>query len=349
MREECPIFSLSEVTDGYLLRTGNDRRKYYARYFSIAGDVYRELARTIMPTSSSMKVEVQYDVYEPFPFIWKPKGMMRFFGVWVTNKKGQLIQTLYDDKIDVYPAPPRKRKCGCNQTPLCDCIDDLQVTLIPRVIDGTTYMEKAWVKCCPNGDVLEYREVPVKSYGTEGGSYSNDYGEDYDIINEGSNVATLFFTKNLGRLETKPCGCPVDSDHNRDLIYNKCGSHCCNSRECKIWHEKTFSCTGRIKWSACGEKLYLVDVKPDHDGCVLISAQYDAIKCGEEVFVWEYARSAMWAGIDRHSTMYNPRIAMSQKEGSRQNYEAEKNRLFEFLNPLNSDRLFRSVTSEIKF
>jgi hypothetical protein len=330
-----------------MIRTRSDRRKYYANYLAIAITVYKKLFRTTLPSSKSKYVEVVYDDKEPFPFVWKPDDMQRFYGISVPNKHGRLVQSIYDENLNVYTKPANKKPCGCTTSELSDCIDNMQVIITPKVIDGVTYSEKAWVKCCPNGDVLQYREVPVKSYGTEGGSYSNDYGDDYDIINEGSNVVTLKFTENLGKLDTMPCGCPIESDNNKKLVYDCCGCYLpCKTFNCKKWYEKNPGCLGSYKWSECGDKLYLHKVRADN-GYVVLSYQPNSLTPGEEVVVPDYSLDAIIAGINFESIRYFPRAGLGEKQMAKANYDSEETKLFEYLNPL-TERVFNIVTAELK-
>lgn len=350
MMEKCPIFSLVSTVEGYCLRTGNQNLKYFDSYFAIAGDIYRDIYRNVLPTITSKYVEVIYDKSEPYPFIWKPQNLVKFFGVSITNRHRELIQVFYNEKINVFTKPPKKKECGCFTNNLCDCMSNLQVIITPKVIDGVTYYIKQWLKCCSNGDVLQYSEVPVKDYNSDNGSYSNDYGDDYDIINNGTNIVVLQFTKNLGHLETKPCGCPIESEHNKHILYNVCGCFIPVKDDCcKRYHEKTIHCNGEMKFSECGEKIYLKNVKVDKGGFVVISYQTNAVSCDEEIFVDEYARPAIWAGLDRESIVFNPRMGESAKKMADNRYRAAKGELFEYMNPLNADRLFNStVTSELK-
>lgn len=349
MDNKTPIYSLTEVTEQYLLRKFNDRKKYFSRYFSIAGDIYQDVFRTIMPSVFSKYVKVEIASGEPFPFIWKPENMERFICVSVTNKAGNLAQLYYNDQLNVFSKPVKKKTCGCHTTDLCDCIDNLQVVIAPKVILGVTYYERTWVECCGNGDVLQYKEVPVQQYGTAGGSYSNDYGDDYDIINEGDNVVILRFTKNLGKLTTKDCGCVEDTPENQVIVFDKCGcflpvkSYCCQQ-----YYNKKINCYGEIKFSECGEKIYLRDVKADTGNLVIISYQPSAITCGEEVFIPSYARRAIWAGIEEETTIYYPRASEVSKQTAKNNRRSANIELFEYLNPFHAERAFE-VHSEIKF
>lgn len=350
MAVQAPKYTLSEVVEDYLIRKFSQRRKYFANYFRIAQDIYKDIYRTIMSTIISKYVQVfPKDSNNPYPYIHTPDFMVRFFGVSVTNKHGELLEVFYNSDLNVFTKPTVLKKCGCATTDLCDCMDNLQVVITPKVIDNVTYYQKDWVVCCNNGDVMQYSEVPVKKYGETGGDYGDDYGDDYDIINEGDNVVVLQFYKNLGRLETKDCGCPLDSEHNQNLIYNKCGCYLgLKPSCCKMWYEKAeIRCTGEMKFSECGTKIYLKNVKDDN-GFAVLSYQSDPVKCGEEIMVDDFARKAIWYGIEEESIVFYPRSTESQKNGARQRKLAAFSELFEFLNPMDSKRFFNIPTAELR-
>lgn len=264
-----PKYTLSETVNGYLIRAGNLNRKYYRKYEVIAQDIFAKLYATIMPTTISKYVEVfPVGPGDKYPYVKKPLGMTRFFGLSVTNKNNELLQVFQNDKLNVFTKPPiQKTGCGCTSTDLCDCIDNLQVVITEKFeLDGVKYYEKTWVKCCDNGDVLQYSETPVLNgctlwqlFGSIIGpatfSYTKCDGEVVKseivpdtgltvcisdnapiVITSGegtknrlgtcespNQVTVITSYKNLGRLETKDCGCPIESEANQDLIFNKCG------------------------------------------------------------------------------------------------------------------------------
>lgn len=348
MAENAVIFSLTDVVQRFCIRKWNDRLKYFDRFYSIAGDVYRDLYRNILPTIISKYVEVIDDPNEPYPYVEKPSDMQRFFGIWVSDKHNNLVQTFYNNDINIYPKPPVKKVCGCITTGLCDCIDNFQTIVTPIDIDGTTYYKRQWLKCCPNGDVLEYTEIPVKEFNGDGGDYNDDYGNDYDIINDGTNVTILKFTKNLGRLEVMPCGCPKESPYNKEIVYGRCGCYLpLKPNCCRVWYRDWLHCDGEIKFSDCGNKIYLRNVKTDK-GFVIISYQQNPFDCGEEIFVYDYVQDAIFAGIEEESMIYFPKATLGEKQFAINNRRKQKARLFEYLNPLNLTRTFNQVTSEIR-
>jgi len=345
---QSPKYTLGEVVDDYLIRKFNQRRKYYSNYFRIAQDIYKKLYRNIMPTVTSKYVQVFYD--DPkYPYVLVPDNMVRFFSISVTNKNNELLEVYYNNDLNVFSKPPVVKKCGCASTDLCDCVDNLQVVITPKVIDGTTYYEKVWVVCCDNGDVMQYSEVPVKKYGESGGSYANDFSDDYDILSDGENVVVLQFYKNLGKLETKDCGCPLETENNKNIIYNKCGCFLgVKPKCCKVWYEKTrIRCTGEMKFSECGTRVYLKDVMTD-DGFVVISYQPDPVRCGEEIMVDDFAREPIWYGIEYESIVFYPRSTIGDKREAERRATKAENKFFEFLNPINDKRFFNIPTAEIK-
>lgn len=341
----APLFTLGEVVDQYCIRRFNDRRKYYDNYLSIAQDVYRELYRKILPSTISRAVEIIHEDNEPHPFAWVPDDMECFYSLNIPTKNGELAEVFYNEKINVFTPPKKKLKCGCVTNDLCDCISNLQLITTPKEIDGAPFIEKQWLQCCANGDVMEYREVPVKNYGTEGGSYNNDYGNDYDIIASDGNVVVLKFTKKLGKLDVKPCGCVEETPNNKKIIYECCGCYLgIKPVSCTDWLCKNKPCKSSIKFSECGTKIYLINVKAEY---AVISYQHDGVKCGEEVMVREYERKALWSGINYESIVYFPKSTPNDIMLSRQIKLRDETELFEYLNPIDAERFFKA-TAELK-
>lgn len=395
-KDICPKYTLVETVDGYLLRSGNIARKYHEKYMAIAEDIFAKLYTNIMPTTISKYVQVfPAGPGDKYPYIKKPFGMTRFLGVDVTNKHNELIQVFYNDKLNVFTKPPiQKSGCGCSSTDLCDCIDNLQVLITEKFeLDGVKYYEKTWVKCCDNGDVLQYSENPVLNgtcstwelagsiLGPAYFSYTKCDGElvrSQEVSDTGLTVcvsdnAPILITsgngvknrvgacdspgqvvvlktyKNLGRLETKDCGCPKDTPENIDLIYNKCGCFLsAKPKCCKVWYDKSrIDCTGEMKWSECGNKLYLKNVKDDA-GFVVAHYQVDPVTCGGEIMIDSFARWPIWYGMDYESSVFNPRSDLRKLREAERRYTKAINEYFEYLNPMDPDRFFNIPTAEIK-
>lgn len=391
-----PKYTLGETVNGYLMRQGNMNRKYFSKYFQIAQDIYERLYANLMPTTISKYVQVFPAVDgDLYPYIEKPYGMSRFFGVSVTNKNNELLAVYQNDKLNVFTKPPvQKSGCGCVSTDLCDCIDNLQVVITEKfVLDGIAYYEKTWVKCCDNGDVLQYSETPVLNgtcsiwlltgsiLGPATFSYTKCDGEVVRsepiddtgiqvcisdnapiIITSGTGtkgrisscdspgqVTVLTSYKNLGRLATKDCGCPIESDENKDIIFNKCGCFLsAKPKCCKVWYDKSrVECTGEMKWSECGTKLYLKDVKDD-GGFAIIHYQLDPVNCSSEILIDSFARWPIWYGMDFESNVFNPRSNPKGLREMERRYTKAINEYFEYLNPI-GERIFDIPTAEIKW
>lgn len=396
-KEISPKYTLVETVNGYMMRSGNINRKYFRKYEVIAQDIFEKLYANTMPTTISKYVQVfPAEGTDKYPFIKKPRGMVRFFGVDVTNKHNELLQVFYNDKLNVFTKPPiAKTGCGCTSTDLCDCIDNLEVVITEKFTHGgVVYYEKTWVKCCDNGDVLQYSETPVlngtcSSWLLTGSITGNAFfsytkcdgdlvrSQEVDdtgvtvcvsdnapiIITSGDGtkgrvgscstdqeIVVLTTYKNLGRLETKDCGCPVESEANEDLIYNKCGCFLsAKPKCCKVWYDRSrIDCTGEMKWSECGTKLYLKDVKDD-DGFAVIHYQADPMCCGGEIMIDSFARWPIWYGMDYESNVFVPTSNAKVMREKERLYKKATNEFFEYLNPMDADRLFNIPTAEIKF
>ena len=348
---QSPKYTLGETVNDYLIRKFNQRRKYYANYFKIAQDIYKDTYRNLMPTIISKYVEV-IDDGDIYPYVLVPDNMFRFYSISVTNKNKELLEVFYNNKLNIYTKPAVTKNCGCTSTDLCDCIDNLQVVITPKVIDDVTYYIKEWVVCCPDGTVKQYAEVPVANYSEEEiGPYSFlDYSNDYQVTQQGGlNITYLQFYKNLGKLDTKDCGCPVETDSNKDLVFTKCGCFLGLKPDCcKVWYEKTrVRCTGEMKFSECGTKIYLKDVKDDA-GFVVISFQTDPVMCGEEIMVDDFARRVIWFGMEYESIVFYPKSNAGEKKEAERRYSKAQNELWSILNPVNSDRFFNIPSADIR-
>lgn len=334
MSDNSPKYTLGETVDGYLLRTGNYRRKHFAQYFQMAQDVYKDLYRTIMPSTISKYVQVfPAGVGDKYPFVLKPENMDRFIGASITNNNNELIDIVYNEDLNVFTKPQVEKSCGCVTTELCDCIDNLEVVITEKMVVGNIpRYEKVWIKCCSNGDVLQYSETPVVD----------------DPINFPDRVEVIKSYKNLGRLETKDCGCPLETEANTNLIYNKCGCHLgLKPKCCKIWYNKSgIDCTGEMKFSECGNKLYFKNVRDDA-GFAVIHFQ-PTIGC-EEIMIDDAAREPIRFGMDYESSVFNPKVNAREKREKERLYQKSKTKFWEWLHPLNEKRFFTIPTSWISW
>lgn len=349
----APINTLSEEVDKYLLIRGISKKKYFAKYMVIAGKVWEEIfQRTLWVTKS---VWLPLKKGEPYNYIDKPKDCVRYFTVGDTNKCGNIVPLYYNPQLNVIPKPTVK-KCSCT----CDCsglCEDLNSTVMTTkeafTINGITYYEKTWIKLCPNGDIIEYREVPTKKFNDfigNSGDYNVDYNNDYDIAeNAFANfeIVTQILQRKICAIEIKPCGCPEETQSNEDTLLEHCGCFFPLFGRRRKKHCEQFVSNindnhrGSVKESECGTKIFFKPSRhwksvgdkqfPDY---LLFVYQTNGKTPNQETNVPNYAEAVMWAGIDYWSKRFNNAYTQNDKMMAKYAYEDEQSRVILFLNPI---------------
>lgn len=343
-----PSITLSESTDKYLTIRGVDKKKYYAKYLIIAGKIWEEIfQKTIWSTQSTWKVLKDGN---PYPYIDIPGGTVRLFSVSTLDECDNIIPLYFNQEKNVIPEP-KEAKCGCGCSGCDGICEDMNQTVMTTkeafVLFGVTYYEKTWIKLCPNGDIIEYREIPTKKYNDrigETGDYNEDYNNDYSIGDTAFTnfeVVTEIQQKTICNIELKPCGCPVNTDENRCKILDNCSNYlrfdsCLCRKDCREFlPEINPTRKGQVKISECGNKIYYIKQRgekyPKH---LLVNYQTDGSKVGAESVIPTYGEMCLWAGIDYLSKKYNNIYGAGERQQSFYAYNHEQNELIKFLNPL---------------
>lgn len=349
----CPTITLNEVADRYSIYAGDDSRKYLKRYLVIAQDVFSELFAQTMFTVNNEYLELKKG--DPYNYIDVPGNMQRFLGVSVKDKCGNLKPLWYNQNLDVIKKPKRK-PCGCNACDcggLCEAIGGIVVNTKEVVLlnpqssppnQPTTYTEYQWLKYCPNGDIYEYRQIPTLKYTFTPGAYDDSYDESYEIGDESSSVVTVNLSKKLCSLEVAPCGCPIQNEKNEKCFYEYCGCYLNTLnpsvvrrnaywKECNYW-------AGECKMSDCGTRIYIKWVEClEKNHHLLLSYQTNGVDINGNSQVPNNVATklAMYAGIDYHKMMVNPRYTRNEKQTALWAYEDKKNELIKWLNPLSTE------------
>lgn len=366
--------TLSDVTSEYLALRQIDKRKYYPSYLISAKQVWKRLfEQTIFATTSVWKTVKAGD---PYPYIDVPKDAQRIFSVGIEDHCGDIKSIYYNNQLNVIPKPTEK-KCGCNS---CNCgglCEDVNsVVLTTReifTIGGITYYEKLYVRYCSNGDMVEYKETPVKKYNDfkgDGGDFNSDFGSDYNTggaafsnFDVGVNVTQRIVCK----LATMPCGCPVDSPENESVLLEHCGCflpffghhrkrHCDN-----FLRDDNTEEYGSVKLSECQTKIYFRPGRHHHHHrghkripdflLVIYQAGGDAKNITGQVQIPDVAayKEAMWSGIDFQSKRYNGKYSGTEKQMAKYARNEAENELIGYLNPLNYQDLADMQDSDIKW
>lgn len=359
-------YTLLECVEEYLAQRQINKKKYLDSYLVCAKNYWKHLFRnTIYAVNSEWTILKKG---EPYNYLDIPKRCMRLFSVSTVDECNKQIPLYYDNQVNILTKPTfseSKCKCGkCDCGGLCDDVNSLTYTTkVLFTINGVDYIEKKWLKVCPNGDVIEYRIVPTKKYNTfegDGGDYMDDYMNDYDIGGAPFSDYTIVYTefqKVICKLEMKPCGCPENTPENIDLIKDNCGCYlpltaCCKKKQCHDFlGDINDNRKGYIKISECGTKIYYIPhsgVKslPDY---LLVNYQTSGENCSNYVQVPEYALDCMFTGIDHFSKRFNGAYSRSEKTEAKYAARASENELIMFLNLLNLEWLSQVQDAEIKF
>jgi len=350
----CPTYSLSQVVDQFLIRKFDSKRKWYKEFLVISADVWKTLFWNTLFVTQQKWVPVQKG--HPYPYVDIPEGCHIFVKASIEDKRkisinghfthcDTLMDLVYNTSINVIPQPIHST-CGCGKgcTSLCGAIDQWTVTIKPVIINNVTYQEKTWLKYCPNGDVIQYREIPTKQYMSKviAGDYNNDYNNDFSNGNQLENFKVITYTdeKIICNLKPKPCGCPEDSEENNEKFDIHCGCHtpywrgsCCGEVCYEFQEPINARNKGEYKFSNDGKRLYLRRLRRGTKW-VLITYQTDGTVVDGEIQVPDYCRGVMFAGIENASKEYNDRFNRLEKQTANYKLIDEVNKLIVQMNRL---------------
>lgn len=366
------IYTLDSAVDEYLIQRGITNRKYYPSFLLQSKYVWKELFKnTIYATQSEWKTLKKG---EPYNYVDVPRGMVRLFTVSLVDPCGNIVPLFYNNELNII-SKPKQKNCGCG---VCDCAGGLceevgSLTRLSKVlftINGVDYNEITYLKVCPNGDIIEYREVPTKKYNDftgDGGDYNSDFNNDYLIGNPAfSNftIVTEKFQKILCHIETEPCGCPANTTANEELFLTHCGAYlpCFNRRRKKhcdmVLGNINNNCLGEVKISECGTRIYYKPHRKHNDAngineklpeFLLVNYQTSGENCGSAVSVPDYAIEAMFYGIDYYSKRFNTSFSVGERQAAKYAFVDAQNKLIMYLNPLNLDNLAQVADAPIRF
>lgn len=367
--EPNQIYTLADATDEYLSLRGISKKKYYASFLIAAKWAWKHLFKNTIYAVNSQWFTLKAG--DPFNYVDVPPNCNRLFSVSMVNERNQIKDLYYSNYTNIIQRPiSSQKKCGCSTCEcggLCDDVNSMTYTTkLVFTINGINYYEKDWVKVCPNGDVIEYRIVPVKKYNTytgDGGDYMNDYMNDYDIGGAPFSDYTIVyqdFQTKVCQLTVKPCGCPENTTENIDLLNSYCGCYLPFNAYCKRKHEDVFmgqinnyGNKGTVKISECGKKiLYIPDPECKNKPLpefLLVNWQTTGENCSDVVQVPEYAAETLFTGIHHYSIRFNNAYNQTEKNDARYNWQDSQNALITFLNPLSIEWLSTVQDAEPKW
>lgn len=337
-------YTLADALDKYLMNAGVDRKKYFVRHLAITGDVWSDLFVNTLNATKSVWQTINQD--SQGLYIDVPCDSERIFYVSTEDKCNNLVPLYFNGLFNVIPQPTTK-KCGCKQCNCSGLCEELNSTnMTTKVIftqNGIDYIEKKWIQVCPNGDVLEYRETPVKKFNDrigDGGDYNADYNGDYNRVTGFGNyeIITQSFQERICKLDVHPCGCPVSTIDNENLVLGCCGAYLCPTLTCckkrsNVYLQDGKGKVGEAKISECGTKMYVRGLKTEVQ-YLLLTYQSDGRGDYAQNPVPEKALMALWTGIDFRKKMFNNAYSWGDKEAARIAHVREVNLLIGFDNKL---------------
>jgi hypothetical protein len=330
-----------------------DRKKYFSRYLTIAGEVWEDIFQNTLWVVKSVWMPTKLG--DPFNYIDMPGDCARLLSVGVDDKCDLIQPLFYNNQLNVVSKPVTK-KCGCT----CDCgglCDDANslttTTKLIFTINGIPYYQKCWMSLCANGDILEYCETPTKKYNDltgDAGDFNDDYNNDYDIAAapfSDYEIVTVTSQRKICKLEVAKCGCPLETEANCQTLIDSCGcstSWGCRSKRkhCKQFSENINSNhLGEIKLSDCNTKIFYRPsrkwhscAKKEFPDYLLVNYQSTGVMPGAETLVPKYARKVLYAGIDNARKEYNGAFGIGEKQAAAEKYQKERNDVVGFLNPI---------------
>lgn len=334
-------------------------KKYLPSYLIAGKRAWRKLYWNTLYVTNSIWLPVKAG--DPYPYVDKPADCERLLYIGGTDHCGDVQPLFYNNTMNVV-AQPKVKKCGCES---CDCsglCEDLNSTVFTTnvlfTINGIDYVEKIWIKYGRNGDILEYKETPVKQYNDfigDGGDFNNDFNNDYSIGTGGlSNFTVITKTsqRKICHLKTYPCGCPMDVPENEELVRNHCScfipffGHRRREHCEKFLYDTNRLDRGECKLSECGTKIYFRPVSrhnhrhdQDHKRIpdfLLVGYQTngDPKKVNDQIRIPEFSIDAHWAGTFYYIKKFNAKYSQNERDSAKYLFDSECDNLIGFLNPL---------------
>lgn len=333
----CPYITLGQASNLYNIFKGNDTRKYGKQIEILACEVFKEIARNILFLTKSTYVPLIGG--EPFNYVNLPHDCQKFLSASIEEKRCHTLKPLYYNPNLNVLVKPKEKLCSCTACDcggLCESIGGLTATFKTVTINGTDYTETTYLKYCPNGDIMEYRVIPTTQYTFERGSYDSSYDISYEIGDSDSEVVYYNLSRKLCALAVKPCGCPEQTPENENLFFTNCSCYCnplLSINKCqKFWGDCNFY-AGEVVMSDCQTKLSVKHVQDFADNKeIIITYQTTGIDPDSETTMPDYAKMALFTGIDYYKNLFNDRINPRIKQEQYYKYIDEQNKIIVYQN-----------------
>lgn len=319
-------YTVAEGVRQYCLHQFNDKRKYFPQYLAFGKLVWEDLfLRTLWSHSSEWAV---LRTASPYPYLQLPCPASHLLGIFYQDDCNKDVGLFINNSYNVL-AKPKTKTCGCKAEcscdELCGIVNSFSFTSSEITIPGAPdnpYTQKSWLTSCPNGDVLQWDEIPIPKFHDNGTLDMVIIAQDQKLI---------------CKVETFECGCVKDSDVNIKTLADHCGAHML-AAACKTdLVIQPNNKVPEIKFSDCGKKVYVIGANQS-----MFKIVHQSVKAAATSQIPHFALITFMKGIYHHSVMINPTISREEKKASKNDYETSKTvDIVEFLNPIDLDELAR--------
>lgn len=348
-------YTLAEAVDKFYITQGIDRKKFFAKDLIRGGDVMAELNVNTLNVIKSVWLEVKYGL--KYDYVDVPEDAERIYSLSIEDSCKNPVPLFFDKMFHVEHAPV-KRPCGCEN--LADEVDGMTMTTKFAFRNGNVdYFEKEWIQLCPNGDMLKYREVPVKKFNDkigDSGDHNIDFNEDFSVADGFANYEIVIqkLQEKVCNLSLKECGCPVDCPENKKLLIDHCGNFlnpalsCCKERCYSFLPEINPKRIGEATLSDCETKIFVRKLRKPAE-FLLLTYQTNGRSCFSDQCVPEKALMALWTGIDYRKKMFSNKFSEYEKKSAEYRHNDAKDKLVAFDNKLSLEFLSTLSNTKIKW
>lgn len=247
-----------------------------------------------------------------------PKSLETLFGIYVVDSCGDLAAFFEDNQKNIVPIPATK--CTCNSCDKSDCMcpkiqDSIRQTEV--IIEGEPHTNKTVTRVLKNGEVVEetYTWAPV-----------------FDSNGVFVRAEEIPSQKTKCNLETKPCGCPIESDENVKKLFN-CG--CIDYCEIPSMRENYPALVNNFGYYKKDDEarqvhLFTSEGKKSRVTQVLVVFESN----GADMLVPKYAKKALIALLDWTRKQFSPSFLRDDKDQAKRFYIRCKKEMIQYLNPI---------------
>lgn len=319
--------TLSNHTDGFMLRSFNNGRRYRPNMLRIAADYWKKIYFQSLRVFKEKLVCVD----QATNTVEWPVDCVRVVGMNLIDKCGKKWYLQDDAKHNTAPLDRSTAKCNCKS---CNCNSEAC-----DAFSANTYQEED-VEIA--GDI--YKKV-IKMRVCESGDIMQETTEPYAIERNGAMVIE-YRTKEevIEHVTVKECGCVENTAEN----IHKCFTLCCwpepdeCDRNCPVFIKPE----GKYKVDEDRRMIYLYNCAPAQ---ALIRYISDGEECAKEILIPDYAVPALYAGMYLGSIEYRSNVPAYEKRMAKIRFDEEVMELVKFLNPIDFDAIKKLQNSFSKW